>query len=254
MGLVSVEDRDQVRHLVLNRPEKRNAFNHELVRALGDALKEAAADADVRVVVLRGEGPVFSAGVDLGQLTGFAGGVEMLRPFRGEWIDACAVAEQMPKAVVASIHGACLGGALETVLACDIRIVTSDCKLGLPETRLGLIPDVGGCSRLPAVVGVGKAKELILTGKTIDGAEAERIGLANRAVAENELEAATDELVGELLEAKSVPVGLAKGVIDAAAKPALSTTLEYEVTAQQACVTSDEFRALADAAVAASRA
>ena len=250
MGLVSVEDREQVRHLVLNRPEKRNAFNHELVRALGDAFREAAADTDVRVVVLRGEGPVFSAGVDLGQLTDFAGGVEMLRPFRGEWIATCAAAEQMPKPVVASMHGACLGGALETVLACDLRVVTKDCKLGLPETRLGLIPDVGGCSRLPAVVGVGRAKELILTGRTIDGAEAERIGLANRAVADDELEATTDELVGELLEAQAVPVGLAKGVIDAAAKPALSTTLEYEVTAQQACVTSDEFRALAEAATA----
>jgi enoyl-CoA hydratase/carnithine racemase len=249
MGLVSVEDRGPVRQVVLNRPEKRNAFNLELVRALGDALRAAAADGEVRVVVLRGEGPVFSAGVDLGQLADFAGGVEMLRPFRSEWIDTCAVAEQMPKPVVAQIHGVCLGGALETVLACDLRVATLDCKLGLPETRLGLIPDVGGCSRLPAVVGVGRAKELILTGRTISGAEAERIGLANRAVSDQELEAATEELVGELLEAQAVPVGLAKGVIDAAAKPALSTTLEYEVTAQQACVTSDEFRALAQAAV-----
>jgi enoyl-CoA hydratase/carnithine racemase len=127
-------------------------------------------------------------------------------------------------------------------------VVTADAKLGLPETRLGLIPDVGGCSRLPALVGVGRAKELILTGRTITGSEAERIGLANRAVADDELEATTDELVGELLEAQAVPVGLAKGVIDAAAKPALSTTLEYEVAVQQACVTSDEFRALAQAA------
>jgi enoyl-CoA hydratase/carnithine racemase len=250
MGLVSVEDRGPVRHLVLNRPEKRNAFNLELVRALAEALRGAAEDGDVRVVVLRGEGPVFSAGVDLGQITDFAGGVEMLRPFRGEWIGACAIAEQMPKPVVASIHGACFGGALETVLACDLRVVTADAKLGLPETRLGLIPDVGGCSRLPAVVGVGRAKELILTGRTITGTEAERIGLANRAVADDELEATTDELVGELLEAQAVPVGLAKGVIDAAAKPALATTLEYEVAAQQACVTSDEFRELAQAAAA----
>jgi enoyl-CoA hydratase/carnithine racemase len=247
MPVVRVEDRDAVRHVVLNRPEKRNAFNRELIGELRAALDEAAAEPGVRVVVLRGEGPVFSAGVDLAELFGFAGSSEMLRPFRSEWLDACAAAERMAKPVVASIHGACIGGALETALACDMRVVSSDAKLALPETKFGLIPDVGGCSRLPAVVGVGRAKELILTGRTIDGTEAERIGLANRVAPEAGLEAATDELVGELLDAQSTPMGLAKGIIDAAAKPAVAATLDYEVTAQQACVSSDEFRAMAEA-------
>lgn len=243
MELVITEDRGAVRHVVLNRPEKRNAFNLELILALDAALRAAAHDPEVRCVVLRGAGLVFSAGVDLGALSALAdaGG---LRAFRGAWVGACAVAEEMAKPVVAQIHGACFGGALETALACDLRVVTLDAKLGLPEVRFGLVPDVGGCSRLPALVGVGRAKELILTGRTITGQEAERIGLANRAVAPDALEGAVQELLDELLAAQPVPVGLAKRIIDGAARPALALTLEHELAAQQACVWSDEFRAM----------
>jgi enoyl-CoA hydratase/carnithine racemase len=242
MGLVSVEDRGPVRHLVLNRPEKRNAFHLELVRALGEALRGAAADREVRVVVLRGEGPVFSAGVDLGQLTNFAGGVEMLRPFRSEWIDTCAVAEQMPKPVVAQIHGACLGGAAELALACDLRVMAADAVIGLVETRVGLIPDLGGCSRLPALVGLGRAKELIMASKVVDGTEAERIGLVNRVAPADALDDATAQLVGELLACGPLAVGLAKQVLNAAGRPGMAQTLEQELAAQELCATSDDFR------------
>lgn len=251
MSLVLTEDRGSVRHLVLNRPEKRNAFNLDLVEALDEALRETAGDRDVRVVVLRGEGPVFSAGVDISGLGLLADAAAHLRPFRKAWLDACNRAEEMAKPVIAQIHGACIGGALETALACDLRVVADDAKLGLPETRFGLIPDVGGCSRLPAVVGVGRAKELILTSRTIEGVEAERIGLANRAVPEQELDDVVAELCDELLGCQPTAVGLAKRVIDSAARPALSVTLEQEIAAQQACVSSDEFRALAEAAASA---
>lgn len=250
MSLVLTEDRGAVRHLILNRPEKRNAFDRELIAALDAALREAASDADVRCVVLRGAGPVFSAGVDLNALPDLSEAAQHLRSFRGEWLTACALAEEMTKPVIAQIHGACIGGALETALACDLRVVTEDAKLGLPEVRFGLVPDVGGCSRLPAVVGVGRAKELIMTGRTISGLEAERIGLANRAVGEDELDAAVEELTEELLANPPVGVGLSKRVIDAAARPALALTLEQEVLAQQACLTSDEFKQLAAAATA----
>ena len=87
------------------------------------------------------------------------------------------------------IHGACIGGALELALACDLRVLAADAIVGLPETRIGLIPDVGGSSRLPQVVGLGRAKELIMTGKLIGAEEAERIGLANRVAPAEELDA-----------------------------------------------------------------
>ena len=239
--LVLTEDRGAVRHLVLNRPEKRNAFNAELVLAVGDALREASAAADVRAVVIRGEGPMFSSGMDLAALASVSEQPETLRPFRQAILDAWNLAETMAKPTICQIHGACIGGAMELALACDLRVMAADAIIGLPETRIGLIPDVGGSSRLPAIVGLGRAKELIMTGRLIDGTEAERIGLVNRVAPADELDAATDRLVDELLACAPIAVGLAKRVIDAAAKPALSTTLELEVTAQQVCAASADF-------------
>jgi enoyl-CoA hydratase/carnithine racemase len=239
--LVVTEDRGSVRHVVLNRPEKRNAFNAELIEALGSALREAATDAGVHVVVLRGEGPMFSSGVDLRALADFSGEVSMLRPFRTAWLQVANLLEEMPKATVCQIHGACIGGALETALACDLRVAAADAVLGLPETRIGLIPDIGGASRLPQVVGLGRAKELIMTGKLIGGEEAERIGLVNRVAPAGELEAATQALVDELLACAPVAVGLAKRAMDASARPALSTTLELEVALQEACARTEDF-------------
>src|SRR6185312_13997291 len=179
------------------RPEKRNAMNQELLRELGGALREAAADPDVHCVVLRGEGPVFSAGVDLGELMSSSGTPGLLRPFRDVFLECANLCEEMAKPVVCQIHRTCVGGALEVALGCDLRIVSSDAELGLPEVRFGIIPDVGGSTRLPAVVGLGRAKELIMTARLIDAAEAERIGLVNRVVAPEELEAATQALVEE---------------------------------------------------------
>jgi enoyl-CoA hydratase/carnithine racemase len=239
--LVTREDRGAVRHVILNRPEKRNAFNADLILALGEALREAAGDPAVHVVVLRGEGPMFSSGVDLSELRDFSGRVEMLRPFRTAWLTVANALEEMPKATVCAIHGGCIGGALETALACDLRVATADSILGLPETRIGLIPDVGGSSRLPQVVGLGRAKELIMTGKLINGEEAERIGLVNRVCPADALEATVDGLVGELLTCAPVAIGLAKRVIDASARPALSTTLELEVALQESCARTEDF-------------
>ncbi|HEY7935363.1 MAG TPA: enoyl-CoA hydratase/isomerase family protein [Solirubrobacteraceae bacterium] len=236
MSIVITEDRGAVRHIVLNRPEKRNAMNQELLRALGDALREARDDGDVHCVVLRGEGPVFSAGVDLGELFSFAGEPSALRPFRTVFLECANLCEEMAKPVICQIHHTCVGGALEVALGCDLRIAASGSLLGLPEVKFGIIPDVGGSTRLPAVVGLGRAKELIMTARMIDAAEAERIGLVNRVVAPEDLEGATQALTDELLANSHVAVGRAKRVIDASARPALAQTLEMEVSIQEYCV------------------
>jgi enoyl-CoA hydratase/carnithine racemase len=250
MPLVQTEDHGSVRHVVLNRPEKRNAMNGELVGEVGLALKGSANDPDVLCVVIRGAGAMFSSGMDFHTLGDLPHHVEMLRAFRRECLDAWNLAEEMLKPTVASIHGGCIGGAMELALACDLRVMASDAVIGMPETRIGLIPDVGGSSRLPAVVGLGRAKELVMTGKLIGAEEAERIGLVNRVAPAEDLEAATDALVGELLACAPRAVGLAKRVLDASARPALATTLEMEVAAQEQCARSEDFaegaRALAE--------
>jgi enoyl-CoA hydratase/carnithine racemase len=236
VSIVYTEDRGPVRHVVLNRPEKRNAMNQELLLALGSALRAAADEGSVHCVVLRGEGPAFSAGVDLEELGSFAGDPTVLRPFRNVFLECANLCESMAKPVICQIHRACIGGALEVALGCDLRIAASDSKLGLPEVKFGIIPDVGGSTRLPAVVGLGRAKELIMTARLLDAAEAERIGLVNRVVPAEELEQATQTLVDELLANSHVAVGRAKRVIDASARPALAHTLEMEVSVQEYCV------------------
>ncbi len=242
MTLVAVEDRESVRHLVLNRPEKRNALSSAVVESLGEALRAAAADATVRAVVLRGEGPMFSSGMDLADLSALAADPGRLHGWRAAILEIWNLCEDMAKPTIAQIHGACLGGAAELALACDLRVIASDAVIGLVETRVGLLPDVGGCSRLPALVGLGRAKELIMASKVVDGVEAERIGLANRVAPAAELDAATAQLTGELLACAPLAVGLAKGVMNAAARPALAQTLEQEVAAQELCAGSDDFR------------
>ena len=241
MTLVLTEDRGAVRHVVLNRPEKRNAFDGALVEATRAALRAAADDPAVRCVVVRGAGPMFSSGMDLGSLAALADAPEHLRAFRARCLEAWNLAEEMTKPTICQIHGACIGGAMELALACDLRVVAADAVVGLPETRVGLIPDVGGSSRLPAVVGLGRAKELIMTGKLIGGEEAERIGLANRIAPADKLDEATGALVDALLACAPVAVGLAKRVMDASARPALSTTLELEVAMQERCAATADF-------------
>src|SRR5947208_330579 len=241
MGLVQIEDRGAVRHVVMTRAEKRNAMNGEMVLALGDAFREAAMDDSVRVVVVRGDGPMFSSGMDLGSLADLSADPSGLRPFRAEVLRAWNVLEEMTKPTICQIHGACIGGAMELALACDMRVMAEDAVAGLLEARIGLLPDVGGCSRLPAVVGLGVAKELIMTGRVIDGKEAFRIGFANRIAPAEGLDEAVQGLCNELLACAPLAVGLAKRVMDAAAQPALAATLEQEVTAQQLLAGSEDF-------------
>jgi len=257
MTTVTTEDRGAVRHIVLDRPEKRNAMNGELVQAVGVALKQAANDGAVRIVVIRGAGAMFSAGMDVAELGRLSEMQEHLRAFRREcidaWnlaeempirrecIDAWNLAEEMPKPTIAQIHGGAIGGAMELALACDLRVMADDAVMCLPETRIGLIPDVGGSSRLPAIVGLGRAKEMIMTSKVVGAEEAERIGLANRVAPAGELDAAVERLCAELLACAPTAVGLAKRVMDASARPALAATLEQEVTAQQVCAASEDF-------------
>jgi enoyl-CoA hydratase/carnithine racemase len=241
MSLVLTEQRGAVRHVVLNRPEKRNAFDGDLVLATGEALRAAADDPDVHCVVLRGAGPMFSSGMDLSALAAVAERPDELRAFRRACIDAWNLAESMEKPTICAIQGACIGGAMELALACDLRVMAEDAIVGMPEVRVGLIPDVGGSSRLPQVVGLGRAKELIMTGKLVGAEEAERIGLVNRVAPAADLEAATQALVDELLACAPVAVGLAKRAMDASARPALAATLELEVALQERCARTADF-------------
>ncbi len=152
--LVLTEDRDAVRHVILNRPEKRNALDEEShPRARRRPARRRRRSRPCGCVVLRGNGPVFSAGMDVATLGRVGAEPSRLREFRRACLETWNLCEEMPKPTVCVIHGVCLGGALELALACDLRVMAEDAFVGLPETRLGLVPDVGdrrGCRRWSA--------------------------------------------------------------------------------------------------------
>ena len=169
----------QVALVTLNRPELGNAFNDEVRKALPELLEAIDRDAAIAAVVLAGAGARgFCVGADIkeGRLIG-SSVQERRRMQDNAWIDRIG---RITKPVIAAIHGYCLGGGLEIALACDVRMASPDAVFSLPETGLGLIPGGGGTQRLPRVVGLGRALDLLLTGDRVDAQEALRTGLVSR--------------------------------------------------------------------------
>ena len=187
--------------ITLHRPDVLNAITPEMLRELRAAVLAAGDDEDVGVIVLTGEGRAFSAGVDLKAL----GDRKLAQGAVGSILDGPARAATealttVPKVVVAKVNGHCFTGALELALACDLVVVAEEAKLGDTHAKWGLRPTWGMSARLPAVVGLARARELSLTARTFTGREAAEWGMAMRAVPREELDAAVQELCSELLE------------------------------------------------------
>ncbi len=170
--------------LTVNRPEKRNALNLALVQRLSDRLDELLKDADLRAVVICGAGDkAFVAGADIAELQKR----DAEESLAGINSGLFRKIEEFPWPVVAAIHGWALGGGMELAMACDIRIAAPSARFGQPELKLGILPAAGGMHRLPALVGMGVAKDLVLTGRILSADEALGFGLISRIVPENEL-------------------------------------------------------------------
>ncbi len=177
--LVLEERKDQVVILTLNRPEVMNAFNFAMLRALKEKVEALHFDNDVRVVIITGAGEkAFCAGADLKERATLT--EAQVKEFIFTIRNLFTFIEFMSKPVIAAINGVALGGGTELALACDIRIASTTATMGLTETRLAIIPGAGGTQRLPRLIGRGKAKELIFTGRRVDAQEALQIGLVNK--------------------------------------------------------------------------
>lgn len=202
-----------VAHIVLDRPDLRNAFDGAMLRELHDAVGAASARDDVRVLVLAGRGAVFCAGADLEWMKKLAGfSREENLADAGALADLFETIDRSPKAVVAVVQGAALGGGAGLVAAADIAVAEEGAIFGFTEVRLGLVPSVIS----PYVVrkiGVAAARELFLTGERFTAARAAAIGLVQRVVKLGELDAAVDERVGELLQAAPGAVAAAKALV-----------------------------------------
>ena len=242
--LVLTKQRDTIFEIILNRPDKRNAMNAELVEQLDTAVQTANRTPGIRTVIIRGEGKVFSAGIDVSNLLGLAQkyGPHWQQRMRGITDDFQAVHTRLERLEIPTIvllHGYCLGLAMELALACDIRIAAEDTQMGLPETRLGIIPDVGGTTRLTRLVGPARAKELIFTGRHFDMAYAERWGIVNYVLPTDQLMSKAEELAAEINQAAPLAVGMAKRVIDGLSD--IDRGLMLEGWAQSQLMSSEDF-------------
>ena len=196
--LVLVETADRVRTMTVNRPEKLNALNSEVMAALDAALDAARGDASVGVVVITGAGEKsFIAGADIGELSKLTPVEGRAHARRGQAV--LAKLETLGKPVIAAVNGYALGGGCELALACTIRVASENARFGQPEVKLGILPGYGGSQRLSRIVGKGRAMQLCLTAEQIDAAEAYRIGLVNRVVPPGQALAAAREMAAQIL-------------------------------------------------------
>jgi len=195
--------------ITINRPDKLNALNKKTIREIGEAVKTAQADSDIRVIILTGSGTkAFVAGADISEFSSFseAEGVQLAQ----DGHDVFNSIEQSSKPVIAAINGFALGGGCELAMSCHMRIAATNARFGQPEVKLGLIPGYGGTQRLPLLIGKTKAIEFLMTADMIDAEEAYRLGLVNHVTAPDALLAKCLEIATKI--SQQAPLAVA-GII-----------------------------------------
>ena len=235
---VLLEVKGSVATVTLNRPERLNALDGDVWLGLEEAAREIKFNPDINVVIVTGAGRAFSAGLDL-KAAASPEGISFNLPLR-EGIETLqyvssifSLYEALPVPVIAAIGGACMGAGMEVALACDIRIASDDAIFSIPEVVYGLVPDCGGTQRLPRIVGPGYAKELVLTGRRIDAAEALRIGLVNHVYPVNELMDEAGKMASEIAGLSQEAVQASKRALNFALSSSMETGLIYETAAAE---------------------
>ena len=248
---------DGVGTIVLNRPDRKNAFTMEMIDTWASVLVEARTDPRVRVLVVTGAGDAFCSGVDLGHFDagGQRGGQTPLerKTILTDRIHRVAYAlEDLDKPVIAAVNGAAVGAGMDMALMCDMRLAARSARFSEGYIRVGLVPGDGGCYFLPRLVGMAKALELLLTGDFIGAEEAQRLGIINRVTDDADLPDAVAELAGKLAAAPPVAVAMIKRATYQSARCDLRTALDL-ISSHMGIVTSTEDSAEALAAFQAKR-
>ncbi|MGB9679631.1 MAG: short-chain-enoyl-CoA hydratase [Thermoanaerobacteraceae bacterium] len=220
--------------LTIERPKALNALNRQTLMEIEEALTSAFNDENVKVIVINGSGnKAFVAGADIAEMKNMTP-IEAVE-FSKLGQKVFRYIEIAKKPVIAAINGYALGGGLELAMACDIRIASKNAKFGQPEVGLGIIPGFAGTQRLPRLVGISKAKELIFTGDMINADEAYRIGLISKIVEETDLMNEVFELAKKIISKGPYAVGIAKECINRGTETDIETAMEYETKAFGLC-------------------
>ncbi len=232
--------------LTLNRPETRNSMSPAMGEEVTRAAEEIGADPDVRVVVVTGAGKAFSSGGDLAMLARDAGlsgetGPTMAGAPRGFYARFLAI-RNLPQPTIAAMNGHAIGAGLCLALACDLRIAVAGAKMGMTFTKLGLHPGMGATYFLPRLIGTARACELFFTGRVIDAAEAERLGMVNRVASQQDFPAVVQALAREVAEAAPIAVRMVKKAIYRGVVHSLDEMLDFESLQQGISFTTDDAR------------
>jgi len=225
--LIIYEKSEGIVTITLNRPEALNAFSKEVVEEILQALEDIRKDENVRVIILTGAGEkAFSAGADIKAMIGMNALKARELSLMGEKL--CVSFENLEKPVIAALNGYALGGGMEVAMSCDIRIAAENVRMGQTEINIGLIPGWGGTQRLTRLVGRGKAKELVFTGRMIDARTAEQLGIVNMVVAADKFRETVRQFALELAAKAPVALKIAKALIDKGADIGLESALALE--------------------------
>ncbi len=235
------EKRNAIAYVTINRPEKLNALNHQVMTELLDCFKNLHTDDEVRVVILTGSGEkAFVAGADINELARQA-------PVEGKTMAQFGqrvfyLIENLGKPVIAAINGFALGGGCELAMACTLRVAAETARLGQPEVKLGLIPGYAGSQRLPRLIGKSRALELILTGESVPAAEAHRLGLVNQVVPAAELPAAAEKLAQKIIANAPLAIKFALEAVNHGMEMIATEGQILEATLFGLCCTTDDMK------------
>jgi len=216
------EKEDNIAIITFNRPDARNAVNNQVRAEFTAAIAEVEADNDIKVMILTGSGKAFASGVDIKEFN-------KTTPYHAHNLFRLGErVEKLPKPVIAAVNGFCLGGGNEIALGCDIIIASERAKFGQPELNIGVIPGGGATQRLPRMIGVCRAKELIFTSDIITAEEALKLGMINRVVPEDQLMPTAKEIAKKIATKSPAALKLAKQAINYGMQTSLEAGLKYE--------------------------
>ncbi len=244
------EKKGAIFYLTLNRPDQRNAITFEMIEAMAGMVEDLVTDPEVRVIILKGEGKVFSAGVDFSSLAALVGrfmadsaaGGASIRADISRYQHYINRLEAIEIPIICAMQHRVLGLGLELTLACDIRLMSEDCLWSMPELKFGVIPDLGGTARLSRIVGAAKTMEILMTGRTYTAAQALEYRLVNGVYPNGALLEEAERMANDIIAMGPVAVGAIKRIVKGGDGVDLMTHLGMEVTLQSALLRGDDFQ------------
>lgn len=242
-----VEVSNGVGTIKFNRPTRLNAVNEQLYKELHEVLEKFSSDALVKIIVLTGEGRAFCVGADMKAHAGQSrSNYEKRQYLKGEQ-DVCKLISSIPKPVIAAVNGYALGAGAEMAIAADFMLISEQAQIGLPEIGLGTFLGGGVTHTLPRLVGLAKARELVFLGERIDGAEAVKIGLANRCWPEKDFYQEVEVFCQKMAQGAPISMALAKEQINASVDRSYESALLHELEAMTFCATTKDWQEGVDA-------